>query len=123
MMILYWIARSYSELAAERMQEHEPFTYTRAARRRHPRADGPDRRGDRFLSSARLIAGRSATYGARRRRASAALDAGIAASRRAMAGVTSFAATGDGRRRPGLTSAVRAALALRGAGHAVARRD
>lgn len=27
MMILYWIAHSYSEFAAERMQEHEPFTY------------------------------------------------------------------------------------------------
>jgi hypothetical protein len=26
-MILYWIAHSYSEFAAERMQEHEPFTY------------------------------------------------------------------------------------------------
>jgi len=27
-MILYWMAHSYSEYAAERMQEHEPFTYT-----------------------------------------------------------------------------------------------
>jgi hypothetical protein len=26
-MILYWIAHSYSEFAAERLQEHEPFTY------------------------------------------------------------------------------------------------
>jgi hypothetical protein len=26
-MILYWLAHSYSEFAAERMQEHEPFTY------------------------------------------------------------------------------------------------
>jgi hypothetical protein len=27
-MILYWLAHSYSEYAGERMQEHEPFTYT-----------------------------------------------------------------------------------------------
>ena len=27
-MILYWMAHSYSEYAAERMQEHAPFTYT-----------------------------------------------------------------------------------------------
>jgi hypothetical protein len=27
MMVLYWIAHSYSEFTAERMQEHEPFTY------------------------------------------------------------------------------------------------
>ncbi len=27
MMVLYWIAHSYSEFTAERMQEHEAFTY------------------------------------------------------------------------------------------------
>lgn len=28
MMVLYWIAHSYSEFTAERLTEHEPFTFT-----------------------------------------------------------------------------------------------